>query len=98
MVEKTDRIYRNFKDYVLLEAYDNLAIHLVKESMVISKNSSSNAKLMHGFKLLLAKQYIDNLSEEVIKGQNEKAAEGIYPSKAPVVTEMLMTDMVKGSL
>ena len=84
LVEKTDRIYRNFKDYVLLEAYDNLEIHLVKESMVMSKNSSSNAKLMHGFKLLLAKQYIDNLSEEVIKGQNEKAAEGIYPSKAPV--------------
>ncbi len=30
LVEKTDRLYRNFKDYVLLEDLD-LEIHLVKE-------------------------------------------------------------------
>ena len=32
----------------------------------------------------MAKQYIDNLSEEVIKGQTENAKEGIYPSTAPL--------------
>ena len=42
LVEKTDRLYRNFKDYVTLEDYD-LEVHLVKEGSIISKNSKSAA-------------------------------------------------------
>jgi site-specific DNA recombinase len=38
LVEKTDRLYRNFKDYTYLEDLD-LSIHLVKENEIISKNS-----------------------------------------------------------
>lgn len=34
--------------------------------------------------MLIAKQYSDNLSEEVTKGQAQKAKEGIYPSTAPL--------------
>ena len=83
LVEKTDRIYRNFKDYVVLEDYD-LTIHLVKEGVVLNKNSRSHEKLVHGFKVLLAKNYLDNLSEEVRKGLEEKVAQGYYPQKAPV--------------
>ncbi len=83
LVEKTDRLYRNFKDYVLLENLD-LEIHLVKENEVISKESRSHAKFVHGIKVLLAKNYIDNLSEEVKKGMREKAEQGEYPAKAPL--------------
>ena len=87
LVEKTDRIYRNFKDYVVL--YDltqnfDLIIHLVKERVLLSKNSTSHEKLVHGFKVLLAKNYLDNLREEVMKGREEKIREGGYPHKAPV--------------
>ena len=32
----------------------------------------------------MAKDFIDNLSEEVKKGQKEKVAQGIYPAKAPL--------------
>jgi len=32
----------------------------------------------------MAKNYIDNLSEEARKGQQEKAAQGIWPTKAPL--------------
>jgi site-specific DNA recombinase len=78
LVEKTDRLYRNFKDYVTLEELD-VEIHLVKENEVISKDSRSHAKFIHGIKLLMAKNYIDNLSEEVRKGLNEKANQGSYP-------------------
>ncbi len=69
LVEKTDRLYRNFNDYVELdfEALD-LKIHLVKENEVLSKDSRSHQKFIHGIKLLMAKNYIDNLSEEVKKG------------------------------
>jgi len=37
---------------------------------------------MHGIKVLMAKNYIDNLSEETRKGMTEKAEQGIWPSCA----------------
>ena len=39
---------------------------------------------MHGIKVLMAKNYIDNLSEETKKGMIEKAEQGLYPSFAPL--------------
>ena len=39
---------------------------------------------MHGIRVLMAKNYIDNLSEETRKGMNEKAEQGIWPSFAPL--------------
>ena len=86
-VEKTDRIYRNFRDYVVLEDLSqnfDLTIHLVKENVILSKDATSHEKLVHGFKVLLAKNYLDNLREEVLKGREEKIKEGGYPHKAPV--------------
>ena len=82
LVEKTDRLYRNFKDYVTLENY-NLDIHLVKENTILSENSRSHEKFVHGVRVLMAKNYIDNLSEEVRKGLREKAREGYVTGKAP---------------
>jgi site-specific DNA recombinase len=35
-------------------------------------------------KVLMAKNYIDNLSEETRKGMDEKARRGIWPSYAPI--------------
>lgn len=83
LVEKTDRLYRNFKDYITLEDYD-LEVHLAKEGTVISKNSKSHDKFIHGIKVLMAKNYIDNLSEEVRKGLAEKVKQGHYPCKPPI--------------
>ena len=83
LVEKTDRLYRNFRDYVSLEDLD-LEIHLVKEGEVLSQDSRSHEKFIHGIKVLMAKNYIDNLSEEVKKGMAEKAAQGVFPHSAPV--------------
>ena len=84
IVEKTDRLYRNFKDYVTLDEIEGLEIHLVKEGSVISRDSRSSEKFIHGIKVLMAKNYIDNLSEETRKGMVEKAAQGIFPSYAPI--------------
>ena len=63
LVEKTDRLYRNLKDWVMLDDLD-FEIHLVKEGAVLSRDSRSSEKFMHGIKVLMAKNYIDNLSEE----------------------------------
>lgn len=82
LVEKTDRLYRNITDWVKLDEHD-LEIHFVKEGVVLSKDSRSAEKFMHGIKVLMAKNYIDNLSEETKKGMLEKASQGIWPSYAP---------------
>lgn len=83
LVEKTDRLYRNLKDWVTLDEL-GVEIHLVKEGAVISNDSRSADKFMHGIRVLMARNYIDNLSEETKKGMLEKAAQGIYPSFAPI--------------
>lgn len=82
LVEKTDRLYRNIKDWVVIDELD-VDIHLVKEGSVISRESGSNAKFLHGIKVLMAKNYVDNLSEEARKGMLEKAEQGLWPSAAP---------------
>ncbi len=67
LVEKTDRLYRNLKDWVTLDELD-IEIHLIKEGIVLSRDSRSSEKFVHGIKVLMAKNYIDNLSEEARKG------------------------------
>ena len=46
LVEKTDRLYRNLKDWTTLD--DLGAIHLVKEGRVIAPDSRSSDHLAHG--------------------------------------------------
>ena len=83
LVEKTDRLYRNLKDWVTLDDLD-LEFHFVKENVILSCKSRSSEKFMHGIKVLMAKNYIDNLSEETRKGMLEKAEQGLWPSCAPL--------------
>jgi DNA invertase Pin-like site-specific DNA recombinase len=83
LVEKTDRLYRNMRDWVTVDDLD-VEVHLVKENEVLSKNSRSSAKFMHGIKVVMAKNYVDNLSEEARKGMLEKAEQGVWPTKAPL--------------
>jgi site-specific DNA recombinase len=86
--EKADRFTRNFKDMVMiddwLEADEFRQIHLVKDSLILHKNSKSQEKLNWGIRILFAKNYIDNLSEEVQKGQKEKLSQGWLPTKPPL--------------
>jgi DNA invertase Pin-like site-specific DNA recombinase len=83
LVEKTDRLHRNLRDYVTIDEL-GVEVHLVKENAVLSQGSRSHEKFMHGIKVLMAKNYVDNLSEETRKGMLEKARQGIWPSFAPL--------------
>jgi site-specific DNA recombinase len=83
LVEKTDRLYRNLKDWVTVDEL-NVEMHFPKEGVVLSRESRSSEKFMHGIKVLMAKNYIDNLSEEARKGMQEKAEQGIWPTKTPL--------------
>ena len=71
LCEKTDRLYRNFNDYVEVGETD-YDLYFVKEGTIINRNSSSHEKLVHGLKVLLAKNFIDNLREETQKGRKKK--------------------------
>jgi site-specific DNA recombinase len=83
LVEKTDRLYRNIKDWATIDEL-GIEVHFVKENFVLSDQCRSSEKFMHGIKVLMAKSYIDNLSEEVSKGMSEKARQGEWPSYAPI--------------
>src|SRR6266849_5050996 len=80
LVEKTDRLYRNIRDWITVDDRD-LAVHFVKENAVVSKASRSSEKFMHGIKVLMAKNYVDNLSEEVKKGLREPQRNAADPGK-----------------
>ena len=87
VVEKVDRLTRSFKDMVMiddwLEGDEKREVHLIKDSLVMNKNSRSQDKLNWGVKVLFAKNYTDNLREEVFKGRKEKLTQGWLPGKPP---------------
>jgi DNA invertase Pin-like site-specific DNA recombinase len=82
LVEKTDRLYRNLRDWVTIDELD-VEVRFVKQGSVISREFRSSEKFVHGIQVLMAKNYVDNLSEETRKGMLEKAEQGIWPSFAP---------------
>jgi DNA invertase Pin-like site-specific DNA recombinase len=83
LCEKTERLYRNLKDYVTIDELD-VTLIFVKEGSVLNKSSRSHDMFIHSIKVLMAKNYIDNLSEETRKGLLEKAEEGEFPAYAPL--------------
>lgn len=87
VVEKTDRLTRNFRDAVVvddwLEGDEFRRLHMVKESLEIHKYARSDTKLMWNIYLSFAKKYTDNLREEAMKGWDEKLAQGWTPASPP---------------
>jgi len=86
LVEKTDRLYRNIKDHVLVDDLireKKTEIHLVKEGEILGEKATSHVKLIHRIKTAIAQNYVENLSEEVIKGQRQSVVEGNFPWPAP---------------
>jgi site-specific DNA recombinase len=82
LVEKSDRLYRNQRDALTLEDLD-IKIVFVKEGETLSKDSKSQVKFMHDIRLAMARNYSENLREEVKKGMAEKASQGVYPGRPP---------------
>jgi DNA invertase Pin-like site-specific DNA recombinase len=87
IVEKTDRLTRNFKDATAiddwLEKDEHRMLHVVKENLLLHKNARSDAKFMWNIYLSVAKKYTDNLREEAMKGWAEKLAQGWLPAPPP---------------
>lgn len=88
VVEKVDRLTRNFREAIVIndwiEENPERCVHFVKQNLILHKNSKSDEKFRWDIEIVLAKKYIANLSEEVIKGQKEKLAQGWLPTKPPL--------------
>lgn len=96
LVEKVDRHVRNLNDAV--ETHDWLIVdkerrvHFVKDGLVLHQNSRSQEWLNWGIRVVMAKNYIDNLREESMKGTNEKLAQGWSPSVPPIGYRTVVKD------
>lgn len=86
--EKVDRVTRSIHSsvdiYNWLEADEGRELHCVKDSLELHKHSKSQDKLNWDIRVAMAKNYADNLSEEVRKGKTEKIEQGWYPGSAPL--------------
>jgi site-specific DNA recombinase len=82
LVEKSDRLSRNFEDDGLLKQLD-LETHYVKSGSMFSKGARASTKFLHNVELATSVYFSDNLCEEVKKGMHEKASQGIFPARAP---------------
>lgn len=78
LVEKTDRLYRNFSDHVLIDEL-GITIHFVKDGRILGKDAKSTDKFINDIQTAQARFYLNNLSDEVKKGQRQKAREGKFP-------------------
>ena len=85
--EKADRMTRNYHDFVkiydLIERHGKVA-HFFKDNFWIDKDSKSSDKLRLDIQVVLARNYINNLSEEVKKGMEQKLKNGGYPGMVGV--------------
>ncbi len=85
-VEKTDRLARNFSDSGKLEDLvenHGLCIHLIKENMVLHKNSSAHDKAMFGHKVVEGRNFGHNLAEEITKAYKQKVESGLPANNYP---------------
>ena len=96
LVEKVDRHVRNLQDAV--ETHDWLMVdmdrrvHFVKDGLVLHQKSRSQEWLNWGIRVVMAKNYIDNLREESMKGTNEKLAQGWSPCSPPLGYNTVLKD------
>ena len=87
LFEKTDRFTRNFMDLVRLYELMNdhgKEVHFFSTGLVLNKNSRSSEKLRLDMEVVFARNYVNNLSEEVKKGMAEKLKAGGFPGMAPI--------------
>jgi site-specific DNA recombinase len=75
LVEKTDRLYRNLKDWVTVDELD-VEMHFPKEGVVLSRESRSSEKFMHGIKVLMAKNYVEAAIVQARPPKDEIAERG----------------------
>lgn len=88
LCEKIDRLTRNLKDAAIIDdwihASEKREVHFVKEHFLLNEHTRAHDNFVWDMKVAVARFYTNNLSEEVRKGQKEKASQGWLPTKPPL--------------
>ena len=87
LVERTDRLTRNFPDDAVIEKLVNdldVRVLSVTEGEIMKPNSSSSDKLINRFQVLVAESDSNKISDNARKGMKEKASQGIWSTYTPV--------------
>ncbi len=87
LCQNVDRITRNFKDAVDLDEMrikENLEIHFVQDGFFLNRESTGNQMFMWEAKVFLGKQYLNRLSDDVKRSNEQKILSGEWTSKAPI--------------
>jgi len=87
LCENVDRVTRNFRDAVDLDDMrknKGLEIHFVQDGFFINKNATGNQMFMWEAKVFIAKQYLNRLSDDVKRSNEQKIQNGQWITKAPV--------------
>ena len=79
LCQNVDRITRNFKDAVDLDEMrikEGLEIHFVQDGFFINRESTGNQMFMWEAKVFLAKQFLNRLSDDVKRSNEQKILNG----------------------
>jgi site-specific DNA recombinase len=82
LVEKVDRLARNYEEMALLKQLD-VEIHFAKAGTVYPNETKAQTKFMKNIEFATATYYSDSLRAAIIKGTRQKAEQGSYPGRAP---------------
>lgn len=101
LVEKIDRLIRNFGDvqtiFGLVKSND-IEVHFFHENFIFHKNSPTSDYYRLGFMMVVATGNTYDQRDKTIKGMNEKALQGGWPERAPygyrndTATKLLVVD------
>ena len=86
IADTIDRVQRSFKESVELDELrkaDKLEIHFIREGLIISDTSNSADILRWDMGVMFAKSFVTQLSDNVIRGNEQKWLNGEWSGRAP---------------
>src|SRR3989344_3666541 len=87
VADAVDRIQRSFKESVMLDELiraGKIELHLNREGMIINQNATSTDIMRWDFRVMTAKSYVLQLSDNVKSSLNHKIKNGEWIGKAPL--------------
>lgn len=84
---KTDRLFRNFKNYTLIDEMrksGQLELHLTQDNLILNKTSKAGDLTILGLNVVMAQNYTLSLRDNVVYGMDYSVNQGRCMSKAPV--------------
>ena len=86
VVDTIDRLQRDFRESVLLDELrreGKIELHFIREGLIINQRSNSSDILRWDMGVMISKSYVNQLSDNVKRGLEQKILNGEWSHKAP---------------